>query len=294
LLTHSITFEPDNNPESLGEIGVHDIADITAFAHIMNIHDFDDTNPDCLKPKNILAFRHKLLFTLLCSIILHMLVFYLINLGVQKQAFKKDVVDHIIVQAKLYTPPLLMLTSQQVQLEAVESETKAVSEVEGPNVLEEKKDTIKMHKIKDPKEVLPKNTQATLPIIEAPNIPTLELPAPPIKSIFDSRANIHVRRLDQGKQISMSRQEFKEYHYNKTHPEIKGAPKNMLTAEEQPRKSIEREVDCKTTRGKVLNIISGLTYGTGIGNGPVKCGKYREIKSFIKKRLEGSNSLPPS
>jgi hypothetical protein len=82
----------------------------------------------------------------------------------------------------------------------------------------------------------------------------------------------------------LAKQVSKDYQYNKSHPEIIAATKKILSHDEQLQKSIEREVDCKTMTGKILNIFSGLGHGTGIGNGPVKSGKYSGLKSFIKKR----------
>ncbi|MFT4807426.1 MAG: phosphoenolpyruvate carboxylase [Paraglaciecola sp.] len=94
----------------------------------------------------------------------------------------------------------------------------------------------------------------------------------------------YIRRLDQAKLNNLAKQVSKDYQYNKSHPEIIAATKKILSHDEQLQKSIEREVDCKTMTGKILNILSGLGHGTGIGNGPVKCGKYSGLKSFIKKR----------
>lgn len=295
MFTHSITVEPDIEPAPIREIGDIDIDDVSTVAHAVNVQDFDDSQSDNITPKKILPFRHKLLFILLFSTILHAAAFYLASLRVQMLAFKEDVAKPTILKAILYKRVPKLVTNQPETVEVINSKPKAVNKVKEPVVTEENSATIA---IEESKKLRSEIVKAPLFNIQKPtqksSPPPLEAPVTKPKSIFDSIASRDIRLLEQGKKSRLASQAFKEYQYNKTHPEIQTPSKKLLTADELMQKSIERKVDCKTTAGKVLNTISGLGHGTTMGEGSVKCHQYGDINSFIKKRLEKFNASPPS
>ena len=92
----------------------------------------------------------------------------------------------------------------------------------------------------------------------------------------------------------MVNQAFKEFQYNKTHPDINTSPKTPLdlTATEKRQLASEQllnsrpriKANCKNAAGKALNVIGYLV------GGAVECRKTPEIHSFIKKRLDKSDT----
>jgi hypothetical protein len=293
LLINSKTLESEITGELIWTIGDHDIDDVTMIAPIFDLHEFDHSKSNFLKPNSEFTFLRKRNYIFLCSIILHTLAFYLISMRVQIPNFKEDTVEPIIVQATLYKPPSPRVTHEPERNEIIEVKQKVVPEIEELVVPDNKKDVIE---IDETKKVLPEIIKAPFDIIEEsvkelnismseiPQETLHEAPSTPTESIVDSTISKYIRRLDQAKLNNLAKQVSKDYQYNKSHPEIIAATKKILSHDEQLQKSIEREVDCKTMTGKILNIFSGLGHGTGIGNGPVKSGKYSGLKSFIKKR----------
>jgi hypothetical protein len=290
LFIHSITLEPDLKSESFREIGDHD---------------FDNSKSSAEPPKNALPFRHKLLFTLLFSVILHALTFYIISLNIQKPSFKEDIAEPVIIRAKLYKPSPLDIAVQKPPEVTI---PKKAAEVVEPQPITEPE-------VKKSKEAISEIIDAPRPIIKEPAMePDLSKVATTQKflteslhkSMFSNNASKHIRQLNQNKQNSMASQAFKEYQYDQKHPEIKTPYKNtiQLTAEEQLQEAVKVKVDCNTAKGKVLSFISNHIGGNALGTGDnfyaseyksgnIKCKKSGDINSFIKKRLEESNSLPP-
>ena len=219
---------------------------------------------------------------------------------VQIPNLKKDAVEPIIVQATLYVPSRPKVTRKSQINEIIEVKQEVVPEIEEYVVSNKKNHSIEIEEIKKQSEIINTPSDISQKPIKETDIPMLETPLETlvegqpasIKSIFATNANKHIRQHDQMKLNNLAQQVSKEYRYNKFHPEIKAATKKILSHDEQLQKSVERKVDCKTMTGKMLNILSGLGHGTGIGNGPVKCGKYNGLKPFIEKRMTKSAPLP--
>jgi hypothetical protein len=298
LLSHTIALESDIEPEPLRKIVGHDIDDTETVIHVVNIHDFDVPEDD-IKPPQTTRLSKKLLLTLLFSVVLHALAFYIISLRIQLPTLSEEAKLPVIVQAKLYRPPPVP-TVEKAPVEATPVESVALPEVAIPQVQSDTPPVQGTEEVVVTEETQPNNieipviepeittNQAAEPVIEPPTTP-----APPIKprSIYSNKAATDLRALERQKRNSMASQAFREFQYNKTHPEIKTQPKTPLQlsanerrqiADEQRQKDAQISVDCKKRGAKALSFISGIAGGT------VKCNKNPELQSFIKKRVNRS------
>ncbi len=303
LLIDSKTVGSENVLEFNWELEEHDTEDFTTLECLIYHSEVDDQDSDDLKPKSR-SVVYSTLFLILCSVTLHALILYAINLHIPISNLKEKEVKPTIIKAVLYTPKKLEVEHEQETNKGIERvviedendriETREIEElvIDGKNDRTETKKT---------EEVLPDiieysstsseeahNHQLSKTSKEIP-IEALQVKA---ESILDNSLK-HIRQLEQTKLNGLTSQASKNYQYNKAHPKINGSPRK-LSADEQVQKSIEREVNCTTMTGKVLNILSGLGHGTAIGKGPVKCFKSNEANSFIKKRVTKAIEPPPA
>lgn len=291
--------ELDIEPEPVREIGQCHVEDTTAVIHVVNIDDFDALDDEKTTPHNT---NKKLVLTLLFSIALHIVAFYIISLRIQLPTFSEETETPTVIKATLYTPPAPI--SEPAISEPKATQPIAVPEAETQKVMEESLNPSPVEEAVVPQETTSSPPTVPEPQVIAPptavaetNQPTPEtLPdvAPPApkakpKSLYSTKASTDIRRLQRQKRNSMASQAFREFQYKKTHPEIKTEPQTslQLSAEEKRqiasdkhRKDIAVSVDCKKRGAKALRFISG------IAGGNVDCQKNPALQSFIKNRVD--------
>ena len=304
LLTHSINLDVDIAPEPLLEIWEHDIDEAHAVIHVINLDDFEDTKNK--QPSTSASFNNKLLIMLILSLVLHALTFYLLNLRIKLPSLLEKKEQPLIIQAKLYTPPKTEVINEPEPESRVEPEPIEVPEVQEPEIQETNEDTVPIEEsvvIEEPITVEPEPLdepppQPEVPVEQQQTEPEVNRPITRPRSLFDTRAVTDLRALNEAKQNSLADDAFREYQYNRVHPEINTNPKQALqfTAEENRQLADQQlynsrakiKTDCKKVAGKALSILGYLA------GGAVECLKNPEFKSFIQKRLEETNSAPPS
>jgi hypothetical protein len=132
LLTHVITLEYDIEPESLRIIGEHQVENKDTVVHIVNHHEFDTFEGNGKATHTIVGINRKLVTTLVLSIALHAIAFYIISLRIQLPSFIEQADEPVIVQAKLHTPPPTTSIFESEVVEPVVSEPVSLREVEPP------------------------------------------------------------------------------------------------------------------------------------------------------------------
>ena len=313
MLSHTISLESDIEPELLREIGEHDVEETSAVIHVVNINDFDALDDKAKAPQNTQLTIRRLLLTLLFSIALHILAFYIISLRVQLPTFSEETTAPIIVQAKLYTPPpppvpqepIERATPEPIDVPEIDTsdtpaEAPATPEVDREITIEEQVTAEEPVSItpEQIEEIVPESAPLINEAVDSSVDETLT-PSPlsatrPPRSIYSNRAFRDLKSLEQQKRNSMANQAFKEFQYSKTHPDIETTPKTALQLTDEERRQIADEqllstrptikANCKNAAGKALNVIGYLV------GGAVECKKNPELRSFIKNRLDKSNN----
>jgi hypothetical protein len=294
LLSHAIDLELDIEAEPLREIGEHEADGESRVIHVVNIDDFEALEDKNKPTRTKTTFSSQFVITLILSIVIHVITFYIISLRIQLPSFVEEADDPIIVQAKLYTPPPTLVTEPEIAVPVMPEPT-LLPEVENPPKKVEKPDITETREV----VVINEKQTDTSPVQETiTNQSFAEQPADPITpqtelelgSLYNSKAVGDLKALEQKKLNSMTNEAVKELQYRKTHPKVIAPTKKELTHAQKIQRAYTVEFECNSTfdktAGKVLRLTSGFLHGTKIGKGPIGCHRKRDIGSFIKNRLD--------
>lgn len=277
--THSIPIEP------------YEVEYAATVVHVINVHDFETVKNNNSTPLAKNSAKSMPLLTLLCSVALHMLAFWALNLSIQLLTFSDKPEAPDIIKATLYKSP--ESTNRNEQPEVSPSDAVTRPNIENLVVLDKHSSLPNTNEIESLK---PAEEQTTQPETltedkQRPSPKVLNATSP--KSLYSTKAANDLKVLEEQQQDSLSKQAFKDFQYNTAHPEIKTGSIDNRSANARLKDSVTITVDCKKVTSKALRIVNYLTYYNfaqesgqkTYAHGTVVCHKHGDINPFIQKRV---------